>query len=250
MSFSSVLNGITDRINGIYTKYNSAIILAGGSSTRIGGSKTKQLVPVMGVPTVVRTVSVFENCKFINEIIIVAKGSEMALYDDWKIKYGWKKVKKIVLGGSDRQSSVLNGFKSISDKSEYVYIHDGARCLVTEEMIRNVGHAACIHGAAIAAQKATDTVKVIDDKKLSTIDRNNVWLAQTPQVFMTEMYRAAVYTAKTNGTVATDDASLVEALGFEVFPVDCGKENMKITSPCDFAIAEAILKYRESEEKK
>ena len=250
MSFSSVLNGITDRINGIYTKYNSAIILAGGSSTRIGGSKTKQLVPVMGIPTVVRTVSVFENCKFINEIIIVAKGSEMALYDDWKIKYGWKKVKKIVLGGSDRQSSVLNGFKSISDKSEYVYIHDGARCLVTEEMIRNVGHAACIHGAAIAAQKATDTVKVIDDKKLSTIDRNNVWLAQTPQVFMTEMYRAAVYTAKTNGTVATDDASLVEALGFEVFPVDCGKENMKITSPCDFAIAEAILKYRESEEKK
>ena len=250
MSFSSVLNGITDRINGIYTKYNSAIILAGGSSTRIGGSKTKQLVPVMGVPTVVRTVSVFENCKFINEIIIVAKGSEMAFYDDWKIKYGWKKVKKIVLGGSDRQSSVLNGFKSISDKSEYVYIHDGARCLVTEEMIRNVGHAACIHGAAIAAQKATDTVKVIDDKKLSTIDRNNVWLAQTPQVFMTEMYRAAVYTAKTNGTVATDDASLVEALGFEVFPVDCGKENMKITSPCDFAIAEAILKYRESEEKK
>ena len=250
MSFSSVLNGITDRINGIYTKYNSAIILAGGSSTRTGGSKTKQLVPVMGVPTVVRTVSVFENCKFINEIIIVAKGSEMALYDDWKIKYGWKKVKKIVLGGSDRQSSVLNGFKSISDKSEYVYIHDGARCLVTEEMIRNVGHAACIHGAAIAAQKATDTVKVIDDKKLSTIDRNNVWLAQTPQVFMTEMYRAAVYTAKTNGTVATDDASLVEALGFEVFPVDCGKENMKITSPCDFAIAEAILKYRESEEKK
>lgn len=250
MSFSSVLNGITDRINGIYTKYNSAIILAGGSSTRIGGNKTKQLVPVMGVPTVVRTISVFEKCKFINEIIIVAKSSEMALYDNWKIEYGWKKVKKIVLGGSDRQASVLNGFKSISDKSEYVYIHDGARCLVTEEMIKNVGHAACINGAAIAAQKATDTVKVIDGKKLSTIDRNNVWLAQTPQVFMTEMYRAAVYTAKTNGTVATDDASLVEALGFEVFPVDCGKENMKITSPCDFAIAEAILKFRESEEKK
>ena len=250
MSFSSALNGITDRINGIYTKYNSAIILAGGSSTRIGGNKTKQLVPVMGVPTVVRTVSVFEKCKFINEIIIVAKSSEMALYDNWKVEYGWKKVKKIVLGGSDRQASVLNGLKSISDKSEYVYIHDGARCLVTEEMIKNVGHAACINGASIAAQKATDTVKVIDGKKLSTIDRNNVWLAQTPQVFMTEMYRAAVYTAKTNGTVATDDASLVEALGFEVVPVDCGKENMKITSPCDFAIAEAILKFRESEEKK
>ncbi|MBQ7779286.1 MAG: 2-C-methyl-D-erythritol 4-phosphate cytidylyltransferase [Clostridia bacterium] len=249
MSFSSVLNGITDRINGIYTKYNSAIILAGGSSTRIGGHKTKQLMPIMGVPTVVRTVSVFEKCKFIDEIIIVAKGDEMSLYDEWKKRYGWEKVTKIVLGGADRQASVLNGFKSISDKSDFVYIHDGARCLITEEMIRNVGHAACIHGAAIAAQKATDTVKVIDGKKLSTIDRNNVWLAQTPQVFMTEMYRAAAYSAKKDGTVATDDASLVEAIGFEVVPVDCGKENMKITSPCDFAIAEAILKFRESEEK-
>jgi 2-C-methyl-D-erythritol 4-phosphate cytidylyltransferase len=250
MSFSSVLNGIADRIGGVYTKYNSAIILAGGSSTRIGGEKTKQLMPILGIPTVVRTVSVFEKCKFINEIIIVAKDDEMVLYDGWKKEYGWKKVTKIVLGGADRQASVLNGFKSISDKSEFVYIHDGARCLITKQMIRNVGHAACGHGAAIAAQKATDTVKLADGKKLSTPERDKVWLAQTPQVFMTEMYRAAAYTAKKNGTVATDDASLVEALGFEVVPVDCGKENMKITSPCDFAIAEAILKFRESEEKK
>ena len=250
MSFSSVLTGISDRINGVYTKYNTAIILAGGSSTRIGGSKTKQLVPILGVPTVVRTVSVFEKCKFIDEIIIVVKDDEMALYDKWKVKYGWKKVTGIVIGGSDRQGSVLNGFKSISDKTEFVYIHDGARCLITEKMIRDVGHAACVHGAAIAAQKASDTVKIADGNKLSTPDRNNVWLAQTPQVFMTEMYRAAVYTAIKNGTVATDDASLVEALGFEVYPVDCGKENMKITSPCDFTIAEAILKFRESEEKK
>ncbi len=250
MSFSTVLSGITDRIGGVYTKYNSAIILAGGSSTRIGGKKTKQLVPILGVPTVVHTISVFEKCKFINEIIVVARDDEMALYDVWKRKYGWKKVAKIVLGGSDRQGSVLNGFKSISDKSEFVYIHDGARCLVTEKIIRDVGREACLHGAAIAAQKATDTVKISDGKNLSTPDRNNVWLAQTPQVFMTEMYRAAVYTAIKNGTVGTDDASLIEALGFHVHPVDCGKENMKITSPCDFAIAEAILKYRESEAEK
>lgn len=250
MSFSTVLSGIADRLGGVYTKYNSAIILAGGSSTRIGGKRTKQLTPILGVPTVVRTISVFEKCRFINEIIIVAKDDEMALYDAWKRKYGWKKVTKIVLGGADRQASVLNGFKSISDKSEYVYIHDGARCLVTEKMIRDVGHEACLHGAAIAAQKATDTVKIANGKNLSTPDRNNVWLAQTPQVFMTEMYRAAVYTAIKNGTLGTDDASLIEALGFPVYPVDCGKENMKITSPCDFAIAEAILKYRESEGKK
>ena len=250
MSFFSVLTGITDRINGVYAKYNSAIILAGGSSTRVGGNKTKQLIPILGVPTIVRTVSVFENCRFIDEIIIVARKDEISLYDEWRSEYGWEKVTKIVQGGEDRQASVLNGFKNVSDKSEFVYIHDGARCLITEKMIRSVGHAACMNGAAIAAQKATDTIKVAEDKKLSTVDRNSVWLAQTPQVFMTEMYRAAAYTAKKNGTVATDDASLVEALGFEVVPVDCGKENMKITSPCDFAIAEAILKFRESEEKK
>ncbi len=250
MSLSSTLNSIADRINGIYTKYNSAIIVAGGSSSRIGGDKTKQLVPILGIPTVVRTVSVFEKCKFINEIIVVAKCDEIPLYEDWKKEYCWKKVSKIVSGGADRQESVLNGFKSISDKSEFVYIHDGARCLVTEEMIKKVGHAACIHGAAIAAQKASDTVKLADGKKLSTPDRSSVWLAQTPQVFMTEMYRAAAYSAKKSKLTATDDASLCEALGFAVQPIDCGKENMKITSPCDFAIAEAILKYRETEEKK
>ncbi len=250
MSLSTVLTGIADRINGIYTKYNSAIILAGGSSSRIGGDKTKQLVPILEIPVIARTVSVFEKCKFINEIIIVAKDDEISLYDEWKKEYGWKKVKKVVVGGIDRQASVLNGFKAISDKSEFVYIHDGARCLITEKMIASVGHAACIHGAAIAAQKATDTVKISNGKKLSTPDRDQVWLAQTPQVFMTEMYRAAAYSAKKNGTTVTDDASLIEALGFSVFPVDCGKENMKITTPCDFAIAEAILKYREAEEKK
>lgn len=250
MSFSSVLNGITDRINGIYTKFNSAIIVAGGSSSRIGGETTKQMTPILGVPVVARTVSVFESCKFINEIIIVAKKDEKDLYSSFIKSYGWKKVKAIVSGGADRQESALNGFKAISDKSDFVYIHDGARCLITEKMIASVGHTACIHGAAIAAQKATDTVKISDGKKLSTPDRKKVWLAQTPQVFMTEMYRAAAYSAKKNGSVATDDASLVEALGFNIFPVDCGKENMKITTPCDFAIAEAILKYREAEEKK
>ncbi len=250
MSFSTVLTGIADRINGIYTKHNTAIILAAGSSTRVGGNTTKQLIPILGIPTIVRTISTFHECKFINEIVIVTKDDEMATIDNWKKDYGWKKVTKVVLGGADRQASVLNGFKSISDKTDFVYIHDGARCLVTEKMIKDVGHAACIHGAAIAAQKATDTVKISEDKKLSTPDRSKVWLAQTPQVFMTEMYRAAAYTAKKNGTIATDDASLVEALGFEVYPVDCGRENMKITSPVDIAIAEAILKFRETEENK
>ncbi len=250
MSFSSVLTGIADRIGGIYVKFNSAIILAGGSSSRIGGTVTKQMTEVCSMPVIARTVSVFEKCKFINEIIIVAKKNEIPLYDDMKKTYRWKKVVSVVTGGSTRQESVLNGFKKISDKSDYVYIHDGARCLVTEAMIAKVGHSACIHGAAIAATKASDTVKIKDDKKLSTPERDKVWLAQTPQVFMTEMYRAAAYSAAKNGFIGTDDASLCEAIGFNVMPVDCGRENIKITTPCDFAIAEAIIKYREETEGK
>lgn len=247
MSFSSVVNGIFDRIGGFRSKFNSAIILAGGSGTRAGGSTTKQLALLCGIPVIVRTVNTFEECDFIKEIIIVAKADEIGLYEDFKKQYGWKKISAVVAGGDSRQRSVLCGFKKISDKSDYVYIHDGARCLVTEEMIAAVGHAACVHGAAIAAQRATDTVKIKDGQKLNTPDRDSVWLAQTPQVFKTEMYRAAAFSAIKSKITVTDDASLCEALGFNVFPVDCTSQNIKITKPCDFYIAEAILKFRESE---
>lgn len=250
MSFSSIITGITDHISGIYAKFNSAIIVAAGSGTRAGGRTTKQMTELCGLPVIVRTVNTFEKCKFINEIIIVAKENELDLYETFQKEYGWKKVKSVVTGGSTRQISVLKGFKKISDKSQFIYIHDGARCLVTEKMIAEVGHAACMHGAAIAACKASDTVKIKEHKKISTPDRNSVWLAQTPQVFMTEMYRAAAYSAVKNKTAVTDDASLCEALGFEVKPVDCTSQNIKITTPYDFAIAEAILKFRENEEGK
>ena len=247
MSLSSIVNAVTDRIGGIYSKFNSAIIVAAGSGTRAGGATTKQMTELCGLPVIVRTVNIFEKCKFINEIIIVAKKDELNFYDTFTKTYGWKKVREVVVGGNSRQKSVLNGFKRISDKSQYVYIHDGARCLITEEMIADVGHAAAVHGAAIAAQRATDTVKIKNGRSLTTPDRETVWLAQTPQVFKTELYRAAAYTALQKGLTATDDAMLAEAAGFTVVPVDCGSENMKITHPCDFAIAEAILRYRKEQ---
>lgn len=249
MSLSSIINTVTDRIGGIYSRFNSAIIVAAGSGTRAGGPTTKQMTELCGLPVIVRTVNTFEKCKFINEIIIVAKKDELSAYDTFIKTYGWKKVRAVVTGGKTRQGSVLKGFKKISDKSEYVYIHDGARCLITEKMIAKVGHTACMHGAAIAACKTSDTVKIIESKRISTLDRDSIWLAQTPQVFMTEMYRAAAYSAIKNKTKVTDDASLCEALGFKVIPVDCTSQNIKITTPYDFAIAESILKFRENEGK-
>lgn len=244
---SKLLNSLTDRMSGIYKSYNSAIIVAAGSGTRAKtDGTTKQMTPLLGIPVVARTISIFEACDFINEIIVVARKDEVSLYNEYRITYGWKKLAAVVSGGETRKESVLRGFKKIADQSKYVYIHDGARCLITEEMIARVGQAACMHGAAIAATKAADTVKILEGKHLTTTDRDHVYLAQTPQVFMTELYRAAAYTALEKGIEATDDAMLAEAAGFDVVPVDCGTENMKITHPYDFAIAEAILNYRNS----
>ncbi len=245
---SDLLNHVTDQMVGIYRKFNSAIIVAAGSGTRaMTKDGTKQMAPLLGIPVVARTVSTFESCKFIKEIIVVAKEDEILLYDNLQTTYGWKKVVAVVAGGETRQESVRNGFKKISDKSEFVYIHDGARCLVTERIIAAVGHAACFDGAAIAAHKSSDTVKKAKDGSLETLDRNDIWLAQTPQVFMTELYRAAAYTAAKDKASATDDAMLAERIGFKVTPVECGTENIKITHPMDFAIAEAILRHRNTE---
>ena len=246
---SELLTKFTDRVALIHRKYNSAIIVAAGSGTRaMTDGTTKQMTPLLGIPVVARTISVFEACEFIDEIIVVAREEEIPQYDTMQCQYGWHKVTAVVPGRETRQLSVLEGFKRISERSQFVYIHDGARCLVTEQMIAAVGHAACLDGAAIAAARSADTVKVDGPGKLATVDRDTVWLAQTPQVFMTELYRAAAYRALKEEMTVTDDASLVEAAGFAVTPVDCGATNRKITHPMDFAIAETILRYRDKQE--
>lgn len=250
MELSSLLRKVTDRISGVDSKFNSAIIVAAGSGTRASTvGVTKQMMPLLGIPVVARTVSVFETCDFIDEIVIVSKSDELSLYDGFAREYGWKKVVAVVPGRETRQLSVIEGFKRISDRSQYVYIHDAARCLVTEKMIADVGHAACMKGAAYAAKRAHETVRIEENDTQTTLDRDKLWLAQTPQVFMTEMYRASAYSALKNGITATDDVMLAESAGFSAVPVDCGGQNIKITDPYDFAVAAAILNYRAEKEK-
>lgn len=230
--------------------FNSAIILAGGSGTRMRseGSETKQMMALCGIPVVARTVLAFENTPLVREIILVVKEDELGQYDALSRTYRWEKVVKIVKGGETRQDSALEGFKAIDDRSEYVLIHDAARCLVTREMIEKVASAAYRYGAAIAACHPHDTVKTENKQEMvaETLERDAVWLAQTPQIFKTELYRASAYTALAKGGLrVTDDASLAEAAGFAVKPVDCGRENIKLTTPEDIYVAEAILKARE-----
>ena len=226
--------------------FTSAIIAAGGSSVRFEGTLTKQMTPMCGVPLIVHTLCAFEKTECIHEIIICAKRSEIECYEELCRLHGITKVSAVVAGGNTRQESVLNGLKAVSDKSKYVAISDGARCLITPEQITSVCLAAYKYGAATAAHKSTDTVKIADSKGFidKTIDRNTVWLAQTPQVFKTKLYRAAAYTALKKEYDVTDDNMLVEYVKYPIRLVECGAENIKVTTFDDMITAQTILEDR------
>jgi 2-C-methyl-D-erythritol 4-phosphate cytidylyltransferase len=227
----------------------SCVILAAGSGTRMGADKTKQWLTLDGEPVVVRSLKAFDRCRAVKEIILCVKADELELYSGIDKKYGIKKLKTAVVGGATRAESASIGFKRISDKATHVAFHDAARCLITPEMIRRVASAAITYGAAAAACKATDTVKICSENETvrETPDRSNVWLAQTPQIFETEIYRASTYVAIRDKITVTDDCSLAENAGFTVKMVDCGKENLKITEPLDLCFAEAVLKKRKED---
>ncbi|MBR6513994.1 MAG: 2-C-methyl-D-erythritol 4-phosphate cytidylyltransferase [Clostridia bacterium] len=225
-------------------KHVCAIIVAGGSGSRMGGNVTKQMMELDGIPVVVRTILAFEKTPAVKDIIIVAKADEIDIYKEFVKKYSFKKVRRIVKGGDTRQESVLNGFKKIDDDCDFVAIHDGARCLVTPKIIEKVLHEAELHEAASAANPVKDTVKITNKEGfvLSTPDRATLWAAQTPQIFRADLYRAAAFMALKEGYGATDDNSLVEHLGGKVKMVDCGYRNIKITTPEDIYIAQMLLK--------
>lgn len=229
--------------------FTSAIIAAAGLSERFGGVTTKQMTELCGSPVLLHTLRAFERCECIHEIIIVAKRAEIPYWELLCKTYDLPKVTKIIPGGFTRQESVLNGLEAVSENSKYVAIADGARCLITPEQIELVCRAAYKYKAATAAHRATDTIKIADKKGFidNTIDRETVWQAQTPQVFKTKLYRAAAYTALKQGFTATDDNSLVENVGHPVRLVECGAQNIKITTREDLSVAEGILNARMTE---
>lgn len=226
--------------------FTSAIIVAGGSSLRMGGDTTKQMMLLCDIPVVVHTLMAFEKCERINEIIVVAKEDEIPLYDGIAKKYGISKLKKAVKGGSTRQESALCGFDATSSKAKFVAIHDAARCLITDEDIGKVLDAAIKYSAASASVGVSDTVKIVDKDgfAIRTEDRNFVRLAQTPQIFGRNLYCAAAYTAKEEGFSATDDNMLAERIGCKVKMVECSRDNIKITFPEDIEKAEKIINAR------
>ena len=247
--FDDIAHGTADVLRAaagkVKYKKTAAVIVAAGSSSRMGGAD-KQFLELDGMPVIARTVRAFEDCPAITEIILVTKEDSKKKLAELCESYGFKKIKHITLGGSTRQESVRRGFMLVSDSARFVAIHDGARCLITPEQIETVVREAHRCMAACAATRVSDTVKLAENGYISeTVDRGKVWLAQTPQIFDTNLYRASLYTADESKFEATDDCMLAERIKFNSIKlVDCGKYNMKITTPEDVIIAEAILASR------
>lgn len=232
--------------------FTSAVILAAGSSSRMGGDTTKQLLDLDGMPIVVHTLLAYEASVTIHEIIVVAKEDEIPLYEDFKEKYGITKLTKVVKGGETRQESARFGSDEVDPQAKYIAIADAARCLTTPSEIQKVCYEAYSWGAASAGIKATDTVKVVDKSAFVeyTPDRPYVWLAQTPQVFQLQLYRAAAYASRDEGFKGSDDNSLVEHLHVPVKMVATHRENIKVTEPWDLLFAHAVLEARKEAEAK
>ena len=232
--------------------YTSAVIAAAGLSTRFGGDTTKQMTEICSKPMLYYTLKAYQDAECIHEIIIVAREEEIPFWELLCKENGISKVSKIIVGGATRQESVRLGLDAVSTDSKFIAIADGARCLITPDQINTVCRSAYKYNAATAAHRSSDTVKIADKKGFigSTADRKTVWLAQTPQVFKTNLYRAAAYTALKNGFEATDDNSLVEEVGHAVRLVECGALNIKITEKEDIEVARAIISKRLAEETK
>ena len=246
--FARRIAGVLRAISGLDhpKNFTTAIIAAGGDSTRFGGELSKQMTPIVNIPVVIHTLLAFERADCIGEIVVAAKESEIGYYKKLCREHGIKKLTRVVAGGESRQESVKNAFAAIDKRSKYVAISDAARCLVTSEMINEVCRSAYKYGAATAAHKSTDTVKIANKKGFikETIDRNTVWLAATPQVFKTKIYLTALAKAEKDGFVATDDNMLCEHIRRPVRLVECGPNNIKITTKDDLVAARAILEGR------
>jgi 2-C-methyl-D-erythritol 4-phosphate cytidylyltransferase len=216
-----------------------AIIDAAGESRRMNGVD-KLLAPLAGKPVLVWSIEAFQNCAEINRIVLVNNRKNLEQVECLRIEKKWSKVSEVCLGGERRQDSVAAGLKLIKD-CDWVVIHDGARPLITQEIILKGLEAAKETGAAASAVPVTDTIKLAGNDQLviETPPRSNLWAVQTPQIFRYSLLKDAYLQGR--GDV-TDDATLVEQIGSKVKLYMGSYNNIKITTPHDLAVAELLLR--------
>ncbi len=222
---------------------NYCIITAAGSGTRLPGAVPKQFRPIGQKPLIVWTIEQFERTGCIDAIHLVV-GSEYLVYAKEAIvdRYNLGKIAKIVAGGTTRFDSILCGLRSIPESANLVFIHDAVRPFVTPQEIERVGKEAELHDAAILAVKQNETLKRVEDKfVIATLDRDKIYVAQTPQAFKYEAIISAYIQALDQKRTFTDDAAVCEAYGISVRIVEGSTANIKITTPEDLELAKKIL---------
>lgn len=227
-----------------------AIIPAGGAGRRMGGGVPKQFLPLAGIPVLVHTLRVFQRSPIIDEIFLaVPEGDIPAVRRDIVEGHGLSKVTSILAGGAERQDSVANALMQMRDDHGIVLVHDGVRPFVTGELIGRVVAAAGEHGAAAVGVPVRDTVKSVSAAGVvvKTVEREGLWLTQTPQAFRRHVICAAYEKAAQDGFSGTDDACLVERVGISVRMIPGDHDNIKITTPEDLALGVTILRRCESE---
>ena len=226
----------------------SAIIVAAGKSRRMGNGLDKQYMAIGNIPVLARTLIAFEGIESIDRIVLVVEADKIEYCTENIVKkYDINKVVKIVPGGDKRQQSVMNGLGCIKDISGIVITHDGARPFITSKIIEKSIEEAYINGAAVCAVPVKDTIKVSDSNLFikDNPQRDSLYAVQTPQTFRYEILYNAHVQALKDGFTGTDDAVLVSRIGVKVKLFEGCYENIKITTPEDIYIAEAILKYRD-----
>lgn len=225
----------------------AALVAAAGSSSRMGGVN-KLLEPLDGVPVLARTLMALQQAQQIDEIVVATREEDLMEISGLCRTYGITKCTKVIRGGETRAHSVLLAAMEASSDVKLLAVQDGARPLVTPELIDCVIDAAKRCGAAAPAIPVKDTIKEVRDGGAveRTVDRSSLRAVQTPQVFDASLLKAALQDAVENRIPITDDCSAVERLGKVVFLVDGEEENLKITTPVDLILAEAILQAREN----
>lgn len=223
---------------------NSAIIVAAGRSQRMGTNTDKAFLSLGAKPVIAWSLLAFEKCLEIDRIILVVRKEQAIAAKTLAQMFGISKLQTVVVGGANRQDSVLNGIKALDPETRYVCVHDGARPCVRPELIEATLRCAKRNGSGIAASRVWDTVKYVERGSTvdHTVDRSKLWTVQTPQTFSIALLTKAYAEVKKKKASVTDDASAVELLGEPVRLVEWVHPNIKITTADDLPLAAAALR--------
>ncbi|BBB91325.1 MAG TPA: 2-C-methyl-D-erythritol 4-phosphate cytidylyltransferase [Methylomusa anaerophila] len=229
----------------------TAIITAAGQGRRMGAGFNKVLMPLGEHPVLVHTLSAVAACADVNRMVVTAAADEIEAVKSLIVRQGLQAVCQVVAGGNERQYSIDNALSLIPEDEDIILVHDGARPLIDPQLIKEVIAAALVYQAAVLAVPVKDTIKTVNNEKYvtDTLERSKLWAIQTPQAFHGRLLKEAYCKAKQEEYLGTDDASLVERIGIPVKIVAGSYRNIKITTPEDLIVADALLNAGQSPKK-